>query len=180
MIPHYGVTEEQRIELYKIAVAHSDVGEALVAVRLFMNTVKDMQDTNYLPLQDSIVIAYGRAFTRNKPYGKLDKSWSQFNIKEHKEMHDKLLDTRHKLVAHSDIDYRKVQIVPDGYSPSKNIPPSKGLAITVSSKKFSLSAFPVIEAVCLDVGGRLQQEMFDKLDQYYGSIKLPKTSFDLL
>ncbi len=180
MIPHHGVTEEQRIELYKITVAHSDIGEALLTTRMFMKTVKDMKDENYLPLQDSIVVAYARPFKRNKPYGALDEKWSSFAIKEYLEMHNKLIETRDKLVAHSDKEYRNVQIVPDGHTPSPAIPPSKGLAITVHTKKFPIEIFPIIEATCLDVGGRLYQEMFEKLEKYYGSMKLPNSPFDLI
>lgn len=64
----FDVPEKDRINLYKIAIAHNDVTEALFTTRLFTETVKNIRDPNFQPLQDAIVIAYARPFTGNKPY----------------------------------------------------------------------------------------------------------------
>lgn len=176
----FDVSEEDRIKLYKIAIAHNDVTEALFTTRLFMKTVKDIRDPNFQPLQDAIVIAYARPFTRNKPYGPLDKKWEVFSDHGRQRLHELIVDTRNTLIAHSDKLYRKVQIVPDGTSSVPGLSTTKGLGITVGTKKIAMDMFPRIEALCLDLGGRLDTEMFDLLDTLYGDKKLPPEPFDLV
>ena len=94
-------------------------------------------------------------------------------------MHDQIIEQREKLVAHSDADFRSVEIVPKEAS---NIPNAKsvGVSISISNKKFQVNTFPVIERLCLDLGSRLNKEMFDTLERLYGKMKLHHTSFDLL
>lgn len=174
------ISEEDKINLYKIAVAHNDITEALFTTRLFIKTVKDLSDENFQPLQDAIIIAYARPFTSNKPYKSLDKRWEKFDDVGLQRLHELILRTRHTLVAHSDKLYRRVQIIPDGTSSVPGLPITKGLGITVSTKKISIDMFPRIEALCLDLGGRLDNEMFRLLDTLYGNKKLPPKPFDLV
>lgn len=174
------VSEKERINLYKIAIAHNDITEALLTTRLFLQTVKDVRDPKFLPLQDAMVIAYARPFTANKPYGALDKRWRTFHDPGLERLHELLVKTRNKLIAHSDKLHRKVQIIPKETSHIPGIPPNKTIALTVSNKKISLAMFPRIEALCLDLGRRLDKEMFDLLDKLYGNKELPKEPFDLL
>lgn len=91
------VSEKDRINLYKIAIAHNDVTEALFTTRLFIKTVQDIRDPNFQPLQDAIVIAYARPFTGNKPYGPLDKKWVTFNDHGLQRLHELLVKTRNTL-----------------------------------------------------------------------------------
>lgn len=174
------VSEKDRINLYKIAIAHNDISEALFTTRLFINTIKSIKDKGFQPLQDAIVIAYARPFTRNKPYGPLDKQWWQIEDSGLLRLHELILQTRHTLIAHSDKQYRRVQIIPPGTSNIPGIPTNKEIALTVSNKKISMSTFPKIEALCLYVGGRLDKEMFDLLGKFYLGKDLPKEPFDLV
>ena len=174
------VPEKERIKLYKIAVAHNDITEALFTTRLFIRTVKGIKDWSFQPLQDAIVIAYARPFTRNKPYGPLDKKWEKIDDFGLQRLHELILKTRHTLIAHSDKQYRKVQIIPTGTSTIPGIPTNKDVALTVATKKISIDMFPRIEALCLYVGGRFDKEMFYLLDKLYGSKKLPTEPFDLV
>ena len=174
------IPEEERIKLYKIAIAHNDITEELFTTRLFLRTVKSIKDWSFQPLQDAIVIAYARPFTRNKPYGSLDKKWGEIDDSGLQRLHELILQTRHTLIAHSDKKYRNVQIIPPGTSTIPGIPTNKEIALTVSTKKISMDMFPRIERLCLYVGGRLDKEMFDLLDKLYGNKKLPTKPFDLV
>ncbi len=174
------VPESERIELYKIAIAHNDITEALFTTRLFLKTVKGIKDWSFQPLQDAIVIAYARPFTRNKPYGPLDKKWERFTDPGLQRLHELILRTRHTLIAHSDKQYHQVQIIPPGTSTIPGIPTNKDVALTVSTKKIARIMFPRIEQLCLDIGGRLDKEVFDLLDKLYGGRDLPKEPFDLV
>lgn len=174
------VPEKDRVNLYKIAIAHNDITEALFTTRLFIKTVRDIRDPNFQPLQDAIVIAYARPFTGNKPYGSLDKKWEVFSDHGMQRLHELLVNTRNTLIAHSDKLYRKVQIVPEGTSSVPGLSTTKGLGITVGTKKIAMDMFPRIEALCLNLGGRLDIEMVDLLDALYGGKKLPPEPFDLV
>jgi hypothetical protein len=174
------ILEEDKINLYKIAIAHNDVTEALFTTKLFLKTVKDIRDSNFQPLQDAIVIAYARPFTSNKPYGSLEAKWGMFSDHGLQRLHELILNTRHTLIAHSDKLYRKVQIIPKGTSSVPGLPTTEGIGITVSTKKISMDMFPRIEALCLDLGARLDKEMFDLLDTFYRDKELPPEPFDLV
>src|SRR5687767_7278787 len=136
-VEHPGVTKNERVALYKLIVARSDISEALFATRLFLNTVKDMSDENYVYLQNSIVTAYGRLFKKSRPHGfsLSEPDWPGFSSKNIRDIHDLLIEHRDKLVAHSDGKYRIVQILPPGISIAPDSSPSVGLGVQVSTTK---------------------------------------------
>lgn len=174
------IPKQKRIKLYKLAIARNDITEALLTTRLFMNTVKSISDWSFQPLQDAIVIAYARPFTGNKPYGSLDQSWGNFGDAGLEKLHELMLETRNTLIAHSDRLHRNVQIVPKGTSSIPGIETNKDLALTVSNEKIAINMFPRIELLCLDLGGRLDKEIYKLLDELYGDKNLPPEPFDLL
>ena len=64
------------------------------------------EDDTYTHLVTSLVIAYGRIFLKNKPIGTLgDSKWSVLKEKEYRLIHQRLLSSRNKVIAHSDLDY---------------------------------------------------------------------------
>jgi hypothetical protein len=64
------------------------------------------EDNTYFHLITSLVIAYGRVFFDNKPIGKLgDSKWTVLKEKEYRLIHQRLLSSRNKVIAHSDLDY---------------------------------------------------------------------------
>jgi len=180
MIEHHGVPKKDRIHLYKVTIANSDVSSALFTTRLFLKTVKSMKSDGFMPLQDSIVVAYARPFTSNKPYGPLDKKWGLFNISGMQNLHDQIIEYRHKLVAHSDKKYRTVQIIPKGTAKVPVGPSNVETAIQLSTTKFTMDTFTKIEKLCLNLGGRLNQEMFRMIEKLYSNGNLPSFPFDLL
>ncbi|MBI2039910.1 hypothetical protein HYT18_02460 [Candidatus Microgenomates bacterium] len=173
------ISREDRINLYKLAIARNDITEALFTTRLFLETVKSIRDPNFQPLQDAIVIAYARPFKRNRPYGSLDKRWEKFDSGIER-LHELIIETRDTLVAHSDTLYRKVQIIPKGISNIPGIPTNEDIALIVSTKKIALDMFPRIEILCMDLGSRLNDEINDLLEKLFGNKQLPNEPFDLL
>ncbi len=181
MISHPGVSEEERISLYKLAIAHQDIAEALYTTRLFLRTVKSIKDEGFLHLQDNIISAYSRAFKSNRPYGRpLDSTWPGYTNLRYQTLHYQIIAHRDQTVAHSDSMYRRVEIVPPGVTNMPGYPPTKGLGIQVTNSKFEISSFPIIEQMCLDLGERLFHKMYAELERMYGSMELPSHPFDLL
>lgn len=181
MPEHPGVTKEERIELYKIAVANSDISEALITTRLFLEEVKDMQNPLYRALQDTIIISYSRPFKRSEPFGELDSRYLDILDRDTKNFHNKIISLRDKVIAHSDWSDRKVQIVPIGNKPTSNSDPNKEVAIQISTKRLPISEFRQIEKLCMLVGGSLDRLMQNKIKNFYGdSSLLPEKPFDLI
>lgn len=180
MIQHYNVTESERIELYKLIVAQSDIGEAMITAKYFIENVKDMKDPQFLSIQDAIVILYARPFKRNKPYGALSQKWGNFAVKEYQDLHNRLIAHRDKVVAHSDYEMKKVQIVPRGYKNISGIDSSTDINFTVSSTKLGIDLFPKIYQLCVDLGGRLEASARRNLENLYGQMDLPLRPFDLV
>ena len=162
------MSEKDRIELYKLAIARSDITEALYATRMFLRTVKNMQDEGFLSLQDGIVVSYARPFTKNLPYGALDKKWSNFaNNSRLQKTHDLLIEQRNKISAHSDQQFCRVEIIPSGVTIIQTLPKNETVALQISTKKFDLRFFPDIEKLCFYLGSRLNEEVESILDRLY-------------
>lgn len=181
MPEHPGVTKEERIELYQIAVANSDIGEALLTTRFFIKNVKDIRDDLWMPLQDTIVISYARPFTSNKPFGPVDSNYVDNLSGNMKKLHLMLINTRNKLIAHSDLSERKVQITPPGVRLALDSEPTSGVGIQLTKSRFTIELFPDIERLCVAIGGKFNKIMLEKVEKYYGSMNnLPSEPFDLI
>jgi|SRR3989344_8263988 len=175
------LSDTERINLYKLVIARNDITEALLTTELFLKTVSSISSPYFQPLQDAIVIAYARPFTGNAPYGALAKKWSVFSDVAMESTHEMLIHTRMKLVAHSDMTYRRVVIMPKGTSmlPGET-QPNEDVVLRVSTKKIALTTFPLIRNLCLDLGSRLDDEVEKITDAFISDENFPKAPFDLL
>ena len=123
-----------------------------------------------------------RPFTVNKPYGSLPKKWSKFDRPQYQATHKKLLQARHELFAHSDMNVRKALIVPP------NIPlvfdegnelKSQEISTQVNYKLFEPVFFKIVRETNLDLGRRIQAEIDKMIIDLYGNMQLPNEAFNL-
>lgn len=158
----------------------ADINAALKTTQVFIKTVKSMEDPLYYPLLCSIFICYARPFTNNKGLGCLPNKWGKFKKRKFQEGHDVMIRNRNKILAHSDLDFRTVNIIPPGVKFKDfghNISPE--ISFAVSNKFYTLKAFPVIQKICSDLYDRLEIEVIKELDQLYENQNLPKKYFPL-
>lgn len=163
-------------ELYRLVIARSDVKAALETCDLLLKNVTSLSHELYEPLYFAVVISYSRPFTRNEPAGALKPRWRQFTNSALKEAHDRLLEARNKIVAHS--DHRAVKIAPRGYP----VPGFKGArfartGVFVASTYYQVGWFKTVRAVCLDLGRRLDAECKSLLSELYDGRQLPPDAF---
>jgi hypothetical protein len=59
--------EEFKRRLYQLAVARSDLTEAITTVRFMIDNIRGMNHELWIPLQDAMVVSYARPFTGNRP-----------------------------------------------------------------------------------------------------------------
>lgn len=172
----------QKRDLYRLLIARSDIYASLNACNLILNNVKSIKDENLYPLTTSVVVCYSRPFTANKPYGALPKRWSKFDNPLYQNTHDMLLQARHELFAHSDMDIRKAQIIPpnvpfviDGDKDLK----SPEISTQVSYKLFAIDFFKIVKETNLDIGKRIQAEINKLTIDLYADMELPNKEFYL-
>lgn len=170
---------KRKKELYKIVVARSDITAALNACELFLSIVNDLGDDLYIPLLNAIIVCYSRPFSKNKPLGPLPKKWRRFDSSRFQEIHKGLLELRNKTVAHSDLEIRKVFVIPKGARVRKTDIRSEGLGVGISNRALPMEIFPEIRATCLDLGGRLNIEVKEQLELLFGDKDLPSEEFEL-
>jgi|BarGraIncu01121A_1022015.scaffolds.fasta_scaffold02336_4 hypothetical protein len=172
----------QKIDLYRLLIARSDLHASLKASELIIKNVKNIKDENLYPLTTSVVVCYARPFTGNKPYGPLPKKWSKFDNPQYQDTHDRLLQARHELFAHSDMNVRKAQIVPP------NVPlviyggkelKSPEIGTQVSNTLFEIDFFKIVRETNLDIGRRLQSEIDKLIIDLYENMELPNEVFNL-
>jgi hypothetical protein len=166
-------------ELYKLAVARTDITSAMDTCNLIIENVGHIGDDFYLPLFHAIVIAYARPFTRNRPLGRLSAEWSTFSTPDFQETHDDLIRSRDKFIAHSDEEVRRVEIYPPGAPLGETGYLSGSVGVAVRTIAFPLSRFHDIRVLCSDLGHRLESRINILLAELYNSRELPNESFTL-
>lgn len=171
-------------DLYKIVVARSDINAAMDACDIMLKEVKDFYEDykhgKYTPILNAIIICYARPFTNNKPFGPLDKIWSVFSDKRHQEIHYDLIRFRHKMIAHSDFNVRKVIVYPKHVAmdhPMKFQSPE--VSVAVSFKALSLEYIKEVRVVCFDLGSRLNSEIKKELEELFGDESVPAVEINL-
>ena len=169
-------------ELYKLVVARSDITAALKGCEFILKYIKELRDERLYPLTTAVVVCYARPFTQNKPFGALPEKWSRFSNSGFKDIHDKLIKARNEIFAHSDMNIRKVQIVPPNVSVIKNVNKelkSTQIGTQLNTYFFSIDFFKSVRKLILDLGSRLQKEIDRLIDDLYSNLELPKKEFDL-
>ena len=170
---------DRKKELYKLAVARSDVTEALRLTEFLIAQVRELSDPIYLPLYHAVVAAYARPFKRSQPLGKLGDNWAAFGNPRNQATHDRLITLRDKVIAHSDAALRPAEIYPPG-----SRVPIDGTLVTEASvcltrPLLDLDQFPAIRTTCLDLGNRLEKAVNDALADLYDGRVLPVEAFPL-
>jgi hypothetical protein len=168
---------QKKKELYKLAVARSDITAALKTCNLLIQHVKEIGDNLYQPLFHAIVIAYARPFTRNKPLGPLPSEWSRFSNSALQQMHNNLVSARRQFIAHSDEKIRKVYIYPPGTLIGATGLRSAGVSIAISTHAYGISKFYLIRRLCYDLGSRLNDRTEALLAELYEGRVLPSEHF---
>lgn len=173
---------QQKRDLYRLLVARSDMNASLRAADLIIKNVKSIKDRNLYPLTTSVIVCYARPFTANKPYGSLPNKWSKFDNSRYQTTHDKLLQARHELFAHSDMNVRKVLIVPPNatlISHGGHEWKSPEIATEVSYTLFGLDFFKIVRETNIDIGRRMQDEIDKLIIDLYENMELPNKAFNL-
>jgi len=168
--------------LYKIHVAISDITAALRVCKFIESSINSINDEAYYPLFAAVIICYSRPFSRNKPLGPLPDGWTHYNSQEFQDVHDRLIQARNELVAHSDINARKVKIVPHNSLHLKDkgkVISNTGIGIGSSYYLFHPDLFKLVQKMILDLGQRLDEQQIALLAKLYGNMDLPNAPFYL-
>ena len=174
--------------LYRLAVARSDISASLHACDLLLSEINKanpydpydpLRNPLYQPLVEAIVISYSRPFTRNKPYGALPAKWGKMGHVKLQEIHDDLIASRAKAVAHSDFEERKIMITPPGAKIGKTELRTGGLGIIVTKRIFTAVYIRDIKNLCQVLGGAINRVVEDLNKELHGDRLLPNEAFEL-
>ena len=147
----------QKQLLHKLVVAISDIGYAHKACQHLINQGSTPKtDPLYYQLYCAVVICYSRPFTPNRPYGALQKDWSNFPTPEQRRLHVRILEARNTMVAHSDHTRRRVGIIISPLEPTD--PPECYCGHWVEDEFFQESLFPPIKSLCELLLAKLQSQ----------------------
>jgi len=179
MAAHSPSRSKQKKELHKLAVARSDVFSAQKTCRLILERVSGLADELYAPLFYAAVVSYGRPFVDNKSTGALSRHWSDFSDHRLRATHNKLLKTRHELVAHSDSSVRAIHIIPPGSRMAPELPPSADISLRIESYYYPQQMFIDTFDTCANLIGRLNGRIDVLLESLYGDRAMPTGPFPL-
>lgn len=156
-----------------LAIARSDIEETMAICRLFILRVKSVRNKLYDPLLTAIIVCYSRVFLKNRPFGVLPKKWGRFASPILQQTHNTILEQRKKAIAHSDLEFRRVLIVPT-YNPSDP------MGIIISGSVLHPNIVPEILGLCTDLKSRLDTEIEQKLKFIYAGKQWSPEDFELI
>ena len=168
-------------ELYKLLIARSDITASLNTCKLLLEKVDGMGHELYYPFYTAIVTCYCRPFTQNKPYGALGKKWYSFEDEVMKDTHESLLDARHELIAHSDMNVKEAIIVPPGVKtgPDGDDQIVSDFIGVTTMHYFPRPMFEKTYNLCLYQGTRINTEIDILIDRLYRGMELPNAPFKI-
>jgi hypothetical protein len=181
---------EMKRELHKLILAHGDIYGAFLTCNHFLSVVPPefssqagvhagLDHPLYWPLMTAIVVSYSRPFTDNNGYGVLKKRWSQFNHPKRREAHHLLLKARNELAAHTDIEIRRLRIVPPGRSRFLKGHELKHVGFAVAGYIFTLAQVEIFGHHSAELAQDLFGEVEILLNKLYVDMELPNAPFDL-
>jgi hypothetical protein len=103
-------------QLLRLAHAQFDMRSAIACARLLLDHHDRIGPLTY-GLLTGFVVSYGRPFTESRAHGRLEAKWSTFPSDRPvlKKYHDRLIELRNTLAAHTDeTSARKVAVVTRG------------------------------------------------------------------
>src|SRR5574341_438635 len=93
-------------ELYRLALARTDIGQARDACRFFLDNVSSYHHPLYVALYAAIVVSYARPFIQSRTLGALPSRWARFSHPRLQKTHNKLMQARNEIIASSDVTGR--------------------------------------------------------------------------
>lgn len=166
-------------ELYRLIVARSDILAAHTVASYAADEVSDIRHPLWIPLQEVSIVSYARPFTANRPYGPLPSEWGLFDNPREQTLHDDLIESRNRLVAHSDAGMRKVTVIPPGFEFTRGRQAGALGGIGISATRYSPEHFSDIADLCLTLGRRLNTAIEGIREALFQDHKLPDYPFDL-
>jgi hypothetical protein len=171
-------------ELYRLALAHKSVTNALAACRAFMDLLETWQVEHIpIPLSDAFISAIGTAYARpftedSGGVGKLSKRWSRFPDQTLTQPHHDMLVIRHELFAHNDPAAHKMWIVPPGADPGSG-ERFETVGFRMSVQHIEPWAVAKYKHVCIFQEKRLNEAIAALIDELYAGMDLPTALFPL-
>jgi hypothetical protein len=164
------VARDRKRDLYRAALARSDVQAALQASEALIEARPDPLTPLFWALQSAVVICYARPFVkvRGDSVGVLPKRLSRLDDPEQKALHQMVLDLRRQTVAHSDPNVRKVFITPKGSRLPDTDIRAGNLEVGVVNAALPWDAIEKMPALCTHFREALTIEVRSLLSQLYG------------
>jgi hypothetical protein len=106
--------KKDKTRLLRLVSAQRDMTYALSAYEAFKNATTDAERYHFLL---SMVVSYGRPFTENRGIGNLEvdnRSFPDYDDSKMNLRHHRLLEIRHRFLAHSSADGTAIQVIPPG------------------------------------------------------------------
>lgn len=107
---------QRKLDLYRLIVARHDIESAAIAFEQIVEHVQDVTEKLFQPLLFGALVSYAKPFVGNKSLGPLPKRWERFDVPEHRERHNRIIEARHQIAAHNDPEVVQVLMLSPGVS----------------------------------------------------------------
>lgn len=129
-------TTKQQKKLVRLISALSDMSDSIHAADFLMDGAPEELYQHFFL---SMVVAYGRPFTENHGVGRIQcdyPTYPDFGDAEMPVRHARLLDLRHKFLAHSSAEGTRVQVIPPGVANPLGVAPKSTFDFNIGKRTF--------------------------------------------
>lgn len=173
----------QRRDLAHLICAENAIESAREAIhRLTTEVGSDLTNPLFTTLQEVVIIGYGRAFSEMRPFGRLDKTtrWAVFTEPNRQALHDRLMQYRNQMVAHTDFKPDSILVNPPGALRSDgNKQHSSAWGVEPVTVWLAPQYYHDIQMHLDSLGGQMQGTIQAHVNQIFGG-STATTPFELL
>lgn len=145
-------------EAYKLLVALESITQAREINQLGLSLNVNEDHNLFHPIQASVIVSYGKAFTEMRPFGTISKKWTKFSEKDLQNLHNKLVYLRHKHIAH--VDYIGDRVSVRLYEKDEQ----QHLRLRIATSVHTSKDMHEVESLCDDISNRMRRSVTDILN----------------
>lgn len=173
--------ERLKREFVRLVYASSDIRSALETFELILNSKYTSDQSITQSLFAGAIVSYAKPFIGNKEYGALQGKIVSISEIELLKMHNRLVQSRNKVIAHNDKDHVEVIIIPPGaiFSINNQKTVIEELSYCVKSSSMLIEDLHICIELCYFFERRLLSRIVEIKNNIFANEVLPKEPFVL-
>lgn len=173
--------ERMKSEFIRLVYASNDIRSARETFELIVDGAYTSEQPITQSLLAGAIVSYAKPFIGNSEYGSLQGKIARITEMELHKMHNRLVQSRNKIIAHNDKDHVEIVIIPPGsiFSVNQQELIVEEISYAVKSSSMLVEEVHTCIALCNFFEARLLSRIVEIKDSVFEKETLPKAPFVL-